>query len=190
MRTFVFIRHGTTDWNREGRFQGQLDIPLNSEGRHQAEAVKERLGSAAFDEIYSSPLQRACETARIIAGERVIQTDWRLAEIHHGDWQGLTKNEIASRWPDAWTAWIKDPLGTTTGNGESPHDVRRRVEDFLKTAKGQAVLCVSHGIVIQTVRRLLLGTRLEDRTMTPRNASVHTFQVHETGPARYSEDTI
>lgn len=63
MRTFVFIRHGTTDWNLEGRFQGQLDIPSNDEGRLQAQAVKERLGSATFDEIYTSPLQRASETA-------------------------------------------------------------------------------------------------------------------------------
>jgi broad specificity phosphatase PhoE len=190
MRTFVFIRHGATDWNLEGRFQGQLDIPLNSEGRLQAQAVKDRLGSAAFDEIYTSPLRRASETARIIAGERVVQTDWRLAEIHHGEWQGLTKEEIASRWPDTWTAWNKDPLGTTTGSGESPDEVRRRVEEFLRTARGQAVLCVSHGIVIQTVRTILLGTQLEDRDRTPRNASVHTFHVQETGPARYSEEVI
>jgi broad specificity phosphatase PhoE len=190
MPTFVFVRHGITDWNADGRFQGRLDIPLNAAGRRQAEILRDRLASISFDRIYTSPLRRAEETAQIVAGAQSIVSDWRLAEIDHGDWQGRTKQEIAVRWPDAWDAWNKDPLATATGGGESPEEVRRRVEDFLNTAAGEDVLCVSHGIVIQTVRRILLGARLEDSVTSPRNASVHTFLIPHRGMARYTVEEL
>jgi broad specificity phosphatase PhoE len=190
MPTFVFVRHGITDWNADGRFQGRLDIPLNAAGRRQAEALRDRLAAIPFDHIYTSPLRRAEETARIVAGAQTVVADWRLAEIDHGDWQGRTKQEIASQWPAVWTAWNKDPLGTTTGGGESPDAVRLRVEDFLKTAAGNNVLCVSHGIVIQTVRSIFLGKRLEEGVSAPRNVSVHTFHVARPGATQYTVEEV
>jgi broad specificity phosphatase PhoE len=190
MPTLFFIRHGITDWNLEGRFQGQLDIPLNAAGRRQAEAVRAHLASIAFDRVYTSPLKRAEETARIVAGNQPVVTDWRLTEIHHGEWQGRTKQEIASRWPDQWAAWNKDPLNTTISRGESPDDVRRRVQDFLMSVSGENVLCISHGIVIQTVRKILLGTSIEDDTSAPRNASVHTFNFSPDKTDRYKVEQV
>jgi len=189
MPTLVFLRHGVTDWNVAGRFQGQLDIPLNDAGRYQAEAARAHLASIAFDHIYASPLKRAEETARIVAGHRHVVTDWRLAEIHHGDWQGKTKHEIASRWPDEWAAWNKDPLGTKAGGGESPDDVRRRVREFLMTATGENVLCVSHGVVIQQVRNILLGAGVEG-AFAPRNASVHIFRLEVKGTPQYKVEQV
>ena len=190
MSTLVFVRHGITDWNVDGRFQGQLDIPLNAAGRRQAEAVRTHLSSIAFDHVYASPLKRAEETARIVAGHQRVVADWRLAEIHHGDWQGMTKEEVASQWPDEWATWNKDPLRTKTSGGESHNDVRRRVQDFLTMLTDDSVLCVSHGVVIQTVREILLGTAFETRALPPRNASVHTFTFGPDNVARYKVEQV
>jgi len=168
----VVVRHGQTDWNVEERYQGQLDVPLNAVGRHQAEALKRDLSSIGFDRAYSSPLSRAFETARIIANELKVIPDARLAEIHHGSWQGHTRSDIAGRWPDAGERWTKEPLHFTAPGGESAAHVRERVEDFLMTIQGANVLCVSHGIVIQT----LLSVLKQD-VFVPPNASVHILNV-------------
>jgi broad specificity phosphatase PhoE len=186
IQTLVFVRHGFTDWNIDGRFQGQLDIPLNATGRAQAQMLRDHLATQTFDRIYTSPLQRAAETARIVAGERMVLTDWRIAEIHHGDWQGKTRQEIASRWPEAWEQWNKTPLQVTSRGGESPELIRHRVQDFLRSVAGETVLCVSHGVVIQTVRSILLGsTHSEDRRSAPENASVHTFCLRHNQMTQY-----
>ena len=186
IHTLVFVRHGFTDWNLDGRLQGQLDIPLNAAGRAQARILRDHLAAKTFDRIYTSPLQRAAETARIIAGDRSVLTDWRIAEIHHGDWQGKTKREIASRWPAAWEAWNKQPLQVTSGGGESPEQIRGRVQDFLRSVAAPTILCVSHGMVIQTVRAILLGTaHSEDHSAPPENASVHTFYLRQNEVTQY-----
>lgn len=190
MPTLVVVRHGITDWNVDGRFQGQLDIPLNKAGRRQAEAVRAHLESIAFDHVYASPLKRTEETARIVAVNQHVVADWRLAEIHHGDWQGRTKEEIALRWPDEWAAWNKDPLRTKTIGGESPDGVRRRVQEFLAMLTGGNVLCVSHGIVIQTVRHILLGAGIDNGAAAPRNASIHTFSFGPDSVVRYKVEQV
>src|ERR1700730_4967922 len=91
-RVLVIVRHGQTDWNVEERYQGQLDVPLNSVGRLQAETLRSYLAGMGFDAVYSSPLQRAYETANIICCNAPIARDGRLREIHHGAWQGKTKH--------------------------------------------------------------------------------------------------
>jgi broad specificity phosphatase PhoE len=173
-RTLVLIRHGQTDWNVEERFQGQLDIPLNAAGYGQAEALNRQFAGMQFDAAYSSPLRRAIDTARIIAG-RPIQPDSRLAEIHHGSWQGRTKQEIAAQWPDQWEKWSKDPVRFTAPGGESAASLRNRVQDFLSTLQGANILCVSHGAVIQMFFSILGGE--PNRADTPPNGSVHTFEL-------------
>jgi broad specificity phosphatase PhoE len=173
-RTLVLIRHGQTDWNVEERFQGQLDIPLNAVGYSQAEALNRQFAEMQFDTAYSSPLRRAIETARIIAGSR-IQSDPRLTEIHHGSWQGKTKQEIAEQWPDQWEEWTKDPLSFTAPGGESPESLRTRIRDFLSTLEGTNILCVSHGAVIQMFLSILEGGSYGANT--PVNGSVHTFEI-------------
>jgi len=189
-KRFVFVRHGMTDWNREGRFQGHLDIPLNSTGRQQALSLRRHLLKRTFDRIFTSPLQRAHETAQLIAGAVPIVPDWRIAEIHHGDWQGKTRMEIAAQWPDLWDRWEKEPLSVTPSGGETPERVRQRVEDFLRTVDGRTVLCISHGVVIQTVRTVLLHNHAGENSVTPRNASIHTFSLRKGRVTEYAIEEI
>jgi broad specificity phosphatase PhoE len=175
-RTLVVIRHGQTDWNVEGRFQGQLDVPLNAVGRSQAADLKPRLTATAFGAIYSSPLSRAVETAQSIAGGRPIIRDSRLVEIHHGLWQGRTRQDIGHRWPDQWERWQNEPQDFTPIHGEPSRYVRARVEDFLNSIEGTNILCVSHGVIIQTLISILTGNP-EATIPVPANCSIHTFQL-------------
>ena len=167
----VVVRHGQTDWNVEERYQGQLDVPLNAMGRIQAEALKRQLTGIEFDQAYSSPLSRALETAQIIASELDVIADARLAEIHHGIWQGRTKFDIAERWPQEWEQWNREPLQFTAPGGESAARLRARIEDFLASIRGTNVLCVSHGIVIQTLLSIL-----SQDACVPANGSVHVLK--------------
>ena len=174
----VLVRHGQTDWNVEERFQGQLDVPLNAVGRNQAEALKRRLAGMQFDAAYSSPLSRAVETAQIIAGNIPVDRDPRLTEIHHGFWQGKTKRDIAGTWPDQWNQWNTEPQRFTPPGGETAASVRARVEDFLKSIRGTNILCVSHGVVIQTFLSILkTDSYVEDTAYVPDNGSIHTFSL-------------
>ena len=171
-RILVLIRHGQTDWNVEERFQGRLDVAMNAVGRQQAADLKTYLSGAMFDTVYSSPLRRAFETARLIAGPSPIIPDQRLSEMHHGLWQGRTKNEISRRWPDEWKCWQEKP-NFTPCDGESAAHVRLRVEDFLQSMQGTKILCVSHGVIIQNFISVLLGGSYG--ADVPRNGSVHIF---------------
>src|SRR5581483_2208896 len=104
MTTLLLSRHGETDWNREGRWQGWADPPLNEVGREQARALAETLRTTAFDAVYSSDLRRAHETARIVAAPHgvAVVTGPGLREIDVGSWSGLTRAEIEARFgPDA-----------------------------------------------------------------------------------------
>jgi broad specificity phosphatase PhoE len=181
-KQLVLVRHGQTDWNVEERFQGQLDVPLNAVGRNQAEALKLQLAGVHFDIAYSSPLIRAVETAQIIAGNVHVDRDPRLTEIHHGFWQGKTKRDIADRWPDQWDQWNKLPQNFTAPGGESAASVRARVRDFLRTIQGTNILCVSHGVVIQTFLAILKGgPYLDHAAYVPENGSIHTLSLLEGG---------
>jgi phosphoserine phosphatase len=176
-RTLILVRHGLTDWNVEGRYQGRLDIPLNAAGREQAEGLKAHLAHIPFDIVYSSPLRRAYETAEIIAGGKPIVCDDRLAEIHHGTWQGKTQDEIATRWPNEWQTWNSDPDQFTPPGGESAAQVELRVKAFIGDITGQAVLCVSHGVVIQKFLSTMLG-KPRPAEHVPSNGSLHFISLN------------
>ncbi|MEF3308222.1 histidine phosphatase family protein [Paenibacillus sp. GYB004] len=105
MTTFGFIRHGTTDWNMEGRLQGQNNIPLNEAGRFQALLLGERLRDERWDLIVSSDLLRASETAGIIAamtGAGPVRLEARLRERTHGRLDGTTLEERIACWGEGW----------------------------------------------------------------------------------------
>ena len=96
----LVVRHGESEWNAVGRWQGRADPPLTMEGRRQAAAAARSLGS--FDAVVSSPLQRAAETATIIAehlGIGPVLTEPDLMERDAGEWQGLTRGQIEMDWP-------------------------------------------------------------------------------------------
>ena len=163
--TLYFIRHGETDWNRDQRYQGQKDIPLNATGRSQAARNGKVLASvlgerAAGLDYVASPLERACETMQIVRRELglppdAFRTDDRLKEVHYGHWEGQLLNELAASDPDGFAArgrdaWSWQPLG-----GESYAMMSQRVALWLAEVSRDAVV-VSHGGVSRALRGLLL----------------------------------
>jgi broad specificity phosphatase PhoE len=106
--TIVLVRHGETDWNRERRFQGRADTPLNDAGRAQARELAELLASEPLAALYTSPLRRALETATIVGARLGLEvgTSEAMQEIDVGSWQGLTVDEVRARFPEeAHVTW-------------------------------------------------------------------------------------
>lgn len=149
-RTHIqLIRHGETDWNIENRYQGTTDIPLNATGRAQARALAAAMEGETWDHITSSPLSRAMETARAIAGavglpEDAIVPDPRVMERAYGEAEGLTLPEREKVWPDGNWPGLEDW-----------EDVARRgmaaVEDLAHDHAGGRVIVVCHGGLINAI---------------------------------------
>ncbi len=153
------IRHGETDWNREGRWQGWRDVPLNATGLAQAEAMAERLAGAgvAFGALYASPLRRALQTAQPTAHRLglEIRIDERLREIHQGAFEGLTHAEIAQRFAAELEAIRRAPALASAPGGETVTQVAARVraaaDDIARRHGGQTVLVFGHGLALATL---------------------------------------
>jgi broad specificity phosphatase PhoE len=156
----LLARHGETDWNAVGRWQGHADPPLNATGRRQAEELAERLDAAGIEVIVSSDLARAAETAAIVAARLrlPVSHDADLREIDVGSWSGLTRAEVAERFPAGFARWQAGEIGH---DGETREQLASRVERALlrlaDAHAGQHVLAVTHGGAIRAARRLALG---------------------------------
>ena len=144
MTTILLVRHGETDWNVHRRVQGHSDTPLNDTGRAQARALAEELDGERIDAVFSSDLLRAHETARIVAEQRGLDvTAIRdLRERHFGTWEGLTDDEIFTRFPE-----VRE--GAPWGDAETQEEMAERVLAALRRISeahpDQRVLVVSHG---------------------------------------------
>ncbi|HEV7526980.1 MAG TPA: histidine phosphatase family protein [Acidimicrobiia bacterium] len=142
----AFVRHGQTELNRGGRLQGRLDAPLSDLGARQAAALGRGFASAPVTRVYSSPLQRARDTAAAIAAahELSVEVDARLIELDYGDWDGRLLADVP---PEAWVAWRHDVDFAPPG-GERLSDVAARVNEFVRevfAAHGdELVVAVSH----------------------------------------------
>lgn len=151
MTTLLLARHGETDWNREGRWQGHTDIALNDRGRAQAEALAAELVGTPISAVYSSDLARAAETARIVAARLgvPVRTDPRLRELHLGGWEGLTTPEIEERYPDEIARWRADDDSNALGGRESYAQMGERVvaalTEIAAAHPAGEVLVVLHG---------------------------------------------
>lgn len=167
MTLFVLIRHGETDYNRTGRYQGQTEITLNERGRQQCRLLAARLAGEPLDVIYSSDLGRAQECARLIAGGRPVALDPRLREVDVGRVVGLTAPEIAAREPAFWAAFQRDREQTPYPGGESAVDVLRRAREALAAIEARypdgRVGVVTHGGVIALVVGEAMGAPLAYR---------------------------
>lgn len=146
------LRHGQSEWNAQGRWQGQADIELTDLGVDQARAAAQKLGM--FDAIVSSDLSRARTTATIIAnslGAGLMEPDVRLRETDVGEWQGLTHNQIERNWPGYLESHQRPP------GFESDESIVSRVTDSLVDIAtqfaGGEVLVVAHAGVIRVMRR-------------------------------------
>jgi probable phosphoglycerate mutase len=154
MATILLVRHGETDWNRERRWQGHADRPLNETGRGQARELAAQLEQDPPEAIYSSDLSRARETAEIV-GRRLgvpVALDERLREVDVGEWSGLTMSEIEARYPDGARRRLEG--GTGWAAGESYEAMGQRVLAALREIAGRhdgRVLVVTHGGAMRAV---------------------------------------
>lgn len=163
MKTLYIVRHGETEWNKIGRYQGITNVPLNENGIAQAKACGNALKDVHFDRILSSDLSRALVTAETIRGNRQleIKTDERLREINFGDWEKLLFTEIEERWPGLIDQMYRRPDIVKVPNGESFQEVQDRawsaVSDFLnENNKDETILITCHGGTIRTILCKLL----------------------------------
>ncbi|MEX2614230.1 MAG: histidine phosphatase family protein [Gaiellaceae bacterium] len=163
--TIVMVRHGETDWNRERRFQGHADIPLNEWGRAQVRALAVKLAGEAFSVAYTSTLRRAVESAEILAAELgfELRPSEALKEVHVGSWSGLTVPEVEERFPDGHRRWVGSRAGWE--DGETYEELGMRVVVELRRI-GEAhpdaqVLAVTHGGPIRSVLAALSGLPFE-----------------------------
>jgi alpha-ribazole phosphatase len=178
MTELVLVRHGQTDWNIEGRYQGQSDVPLNETGLAQAQMLAQTLTGEHFDAIYSSDLVRAQQTAAALgkALNLPVHTDRRLREINQGEWEGKIFTDIKARFNDQIAAREKDPLGIRPPGGESIGEVAERVaaaaQDIARAHPNGRVLVVSHGLSIATLIARARGISLSEvYSLIPKNVS-------------------
>ncbi len=174
------IRHGETDWNRQGRIQGATDIALNAAGREQARRLGRALADEQIDAVYSSDLARAAQTAQVLARPRglALQHDQRLRERAFGLFEGLTFGEIETRWPEQAKRWRQRDPEFGPGGGEVLHDFFARCVDAVKALAarhhGESIAVVAHGGVLDCLYRA--ATRIEltaPRTWQVGNASIN-----------------
>jgi probable phosphoglycerate mutase len=154
MAELWLARHGQTDWNVEGRYQGQADVPLNGLGLQQALELAHKLDSQRFAAIYTSDLQRARQTADIVAARLglPVRVDARLREIDQGDWEGCLVRDIERLYAEEWHVNPADPEKFGAPNGETIGQVSVRVisaaNDIAEAFPRGRVLVVSHGLAL------------------------------------------
>ena len=158
-RRLIVLRHGRTAWNAERRFQGQADPPLDDVGRAQAYVVADLIAALRPDVLLTSDLARATETAEIV-GERIgldVLVDARLRERSLGHWEGLTRDEVAERYPDELADWVagRDVRGR---GGETRDEVAERAYRAFEDAPPRpTVLVVTHSATAMALSARMLG---------------------------------
>jgi phosphoserine phosphatase len=166
LRLFV-VRHGETEWVRERRFAGSRDIPLTEAGREQCAAVARALASTAVAAVYASPLDRARSSAEVIAKPhglpvRIVPA---FSEMSFGSWEGLTRDEVQARYPEAWGQWRLAPQSFAPAGGETVQQVAERVSAglaaFQEAHQEQTIVLVSHGVVARVIVLGALGLGLD-----------------------------
>jgi len=159
----LLVRHAATTATEEGRFSGSTGVELSDEGRWQAARLGERLSRQNITALYSSPLSRAVETARIIAAGCGLETITRngLREIDHGRWEGLKREDVEARFGAEYAAWEADPFTFAPEGGESGVAVLARalpeIRAIVTAHPGGQVLVVSHKATLRLVLSSLLA---------------------------------
>ncbi|MGB0902312.1 histidine phosphatase family protein [Halocynthiibacter sp.] len=162
----LVLRHGQTEWNLAGRFQGRRNSDLTELGQAQAGCQNQILQPllAQYPHRFASPQSRAVHTAQIALGDVPFAQDERLQEVAFGDWEGLTRTEIRTQITgdyDDYHWLFQSP------NGETFSDMCARVISFLDHLKGPSVI-VTHGVTSVVIRGLWLGLSMEDLAVLPK----------------------
>ncbi len=167
MITLYLIRHGQTIWNHSGRYQGITDVPLSELGKQQADRLVNYFEDIELDAIYSSDLSRAYDTAVPLAKNKNLTINSRseLREIDFGEWEGLTYEEIDSRWPGAIMQMYFDVTSLRISKGETFLDLMARsakvIDEIEKEHSNESVAIVCHGGTIRCLLCTLLDLDLK-----------------------------
>jgi len=163
LATLLLVRHGETEWNQTGRYQGQTDIGLSEAGVQQAERLRRSLSSNRIDGVYASDLKRTMETAAIIAAphQLKIQPCTELRELNFGEMEGKSFEEIQRDYSALIQAWRTGNIEAIAPQGESPSQLAARVARFMPQLKKEpadkTLFIVAHGGSLQMLVCLLLG---------------------------------
>lgn len=190
MTRWLLVRHGETAWNREGRYQGHLDVPLSDAGREQAAALSVALASVPIVTAFASDLTRASETARIALGTRsvpLIATP-NLRETAYGEWEGLSFREARERDPDLFRRFARWDSTVAPPGGEAVPQVFARVRAFLESLDHRdpdgTYLIVAHSGTVRMLASALLGLPAEaTRRFALDSASLSVVETHPRGSA-------
>jgi len=163
MTDIVLVRHGETEFNREGVFRGRVDVGLNDVGHEQARAAAEALSRESITAVYSSPLSRALDTARPIAERHGLTpvVDEAFHNINLGAWQGAKKEKVRLEQPDAWALWTTEPEHLRIPGGETLAQIRARafprLGELAASHDNERIAIVSHRSVIRVLAGAVLG---------------------------------
>jgi probable phosphoglycerate mutase len=203
----LLVRHGVTDDNQNSVFQGQGGRGLNRDGREQAELLAKRLAAAPVVAVHSSDLERAVDTAEILAAphQLKVNTERELREVDVGAWTGLSHDEVRARFGEEWAAWHSG-LDVRRGGGETYEELGERLMRALVRISGaydgsggEAVIAVSHGGAIRSVMQRLIGAGFSpEAIVAAENTSVTLlepagedgFRVLVYNDTRHLEDTV
>lgn len=194
MTEFILIRHGETDWNRELRFQGQVDVPLNATGHEQARRLAGRLQSegVAAHHLASSDLVRTRQTAQPLLDALLPPlridglTDPDLREQDFGVVDGMRAQDIKAQYPEAWTQWLRFQADFGMPGGETTRQFHARAMAALyrlaQQHAGRTVVVVTHGGVLDMVWRTARGLGLDGpRQSDIPNAALNRVRLHGGG---------
>ncbi|MEE0482174.1 MAG: histidine phosphatase family protein [Mitsuokella jalaludinii] len=207
MTKIIFVRHGQTEWNVLGRYQGQTDIALSPLGIEQAEKLAAHFPVDKVEAVYSSDLVRAMMTACCVADRFGLTVEARpeLRELNFGDWEGLTYDEIVAKWPDALNNFFQHPDVLEIPHGESFPKLRERaldaVEKIVACHPEQTVAVFAHGAILRTILTAALHMDLKYVwTIRQFNTAVNivTYTEHGTtvellngtGHLKYAQGTV
>jgi probable phosphoglycerate mutase len=174
MTELIFIRHGETDYNRQQRFQGQIDVPLNPTGHEQARRLAQALAGERFDLLISSDLQRARETAQPLerAHGKQLLAQPGLREQSFGVVEGMDMAGIKMRHPLLWAQWLRHEADYALPEGESTRQFHARVigavRELARAHEGKTLVLVTHGGVLDMLWRTVHGAPLQG----PRECSI------------------
>jgi probable phosphoglycerate mutase len=159
MTELILLRHGETDWNREFRFQGHVDVGLNAVGLEQARRLAERLAGEKAHSVYASDLMRARQTAQPVAQQLGLRsiTDPALREQSFGQVDGMRVEDIQKQHPQAWAAWLQFQEDYGMPGGETTRQFHTRVMDavyrLVSAHHGETLVVVTHGGVLDMIYR-------------------------------------
>lgn len=188
MREFWLLRHGQTDWNLQGRWQGQASFApgLNETGFAQARRAAELLAGVPLAAVYSSDLLRARQTAEAIAEKQglTVLVDQRLREMNLGEWEGLFSDEVQARYAKELEERSRNPLHARPPQGETLAEVARRVRaavyDMARSPVPGPILIVSHGLTLGVLICMFSRFPIEQAyARIPENAKPHRIEWND-----------